>query len=262
MLNNHLFTVSCFCNQQCKRSKASVVLSITKPRLCSFVGGNKLVKGNVELKKNLIEQSWKKKKKKIKSDETFKTLGRLQIELHEVPALSQEAQKWKLQWEVWAEKLLKNYYFSLSAFALMETAVSQLRPLPAKDAEYYSHGCTGVSASPELCHFGFRKRGLWRGYVLIWCIRGSLYRGSCLSRLIQDFLLLIYQGYLWWHVAAEIKVSELIELFRVSEYVYILDSTLCIHLSAVVVAGGAGLLGVVGDGCSCFSMVSFTNSCS
>lgn len=38
-------------------------------------------------------------------------------------------------------------------------------------------------------------------------------------------------------------------------------SMLSSHLS-VVVAGSAGLLGVVGDGCSCFSMVSFTSSCS
>lgn len=44
-------------------------------------------------------------------------------------------------------------------------------------------------------------------------------------------------------------------------YVCIQLSTLHTHLSAVV-AGGAGLLGVVGDGCSCFSMVSFTSSCS
>lgn len=32
------------------------------------------------------------------------------------------------------------------------------------------------------------------------------------------------------------------------------------YLSAVV-TGGAGLFGVVGDGCSCFSIVSFTSSC-
>lgn len=43
-----------------------------------------------------------------------------------------------------------------------------------------------------------------------------------------------------------------------NEYVCILEST---HLSAVVVAGGAGLFGVVGDGCSCFSMVNLTSSC-
>lgn len=47
-----------------------------------------------------------------------------------------------------------------------------------------------------------------------------------------------------------------------NEHICIPESTLYTHLSAVVVAGGAGLLGVVGDGCSCFSMVSFTNSCS
>lgn len=33
------------------------------------------------------------------------------------------------------------------------------------------------------------------------------------------------------------------------------------HLSAGAEAGGAGLLGVVGDGCSCFSMVNLTSSC-
>lgn len=34
------------------------------------------------------------------------------------------------------------------------------------------------------------------------------------------------------------------------------------NLSAGAEAGGAGLLGVVGDGCSCFSMVNLTSSCS
>lgn len=171
--------------------------------------------------------------------------------------------KWKLQWELtvsWGipkELLFQpiNFHFDWTS-----TWISELKP---KDAEYYSCSCSVVSCSPELCHFGFRKGGLWRGYLLIWYIRGSLYRSSCLSRLIRDFLLPIYQGHLRWHVATQIKGSEWMNYSDcLNECVCILESTPCTHLSAVVVAGGAGLLGVVGDGCSCFSMVSFTNSCS
>lgn len=119
-----------------------------------------------------------------------------------------------------------------------------------------------VTSSPELCHLGFREGGFWRGYILIRYVRGSFCRSNSWSCLIQDLRLPIYQGHLRRHTATERKsgLSEGTNL-RVWKGVFFLTlSTLRTHLSAGV-AAGVGLLGVVGDGCSCFSMVSFTNSC-
>lgn len=119
--------------------------------------------------------------------------------------------------------------------------------------KHYKCALPTFSSSPELCHLGFGKGGFGWGYILIWYFRGSHCRCSCRRRLMRDLLLPIYQGHLWWYAATHIKVSEWIS-FADCVKACILVS--CTHLAA----GGAGLLGVVGDGCSCFSMVSFTNS--
>lgn len=113
--------------------------------------------------------------------------------------------------------------------------------------------CSGQPSLPELCHFGFRKWGLWRGYIFLRCIRGRINRGAAL---LWDLLLPIYRGHLHGQVAKQITwmskwtTRVLASTFRCPT-----------HPSAGTETGGAGLLGVVGDGCSCFSMVNLTSSC-
>lgn len=120
------------------------------------------------------------------------------------------------------------------------------------EAEHYS--CAGQPSLPELCHFGFRKWGLGRSYIFIRYIRGSLNRAT---GLLWDLLLPIYRGHLHWQVATQIT-----SMSKWSPRVLVSMFACYTHLSAGAAAGGAGLLGVVGDGCSCFSMVNLTSSCS
>lgn len=121
----------------------------------------------------------------------------------------------------------------------------------ATEAEIWS--CTEQPSVPELGHFGFRKWRLWGGYIFIRCFRGSLSRGAAL---LWDLLLPIYQRHLHWQGATQIMgmnewtTPVLASVFRCYT-----------HPSAGAETGGAGLLGVVGDGCSCFSMVNLTSSC-
>lgn len=114
--------------------------------------------------------------------------------------------------------------------------------------------CTGQPSLPELCHFGFRKWGLWRSYIFIRYIRGNLNRAT---GLLWDLLLPICRGHLHWQGAMQIT-----SMIKWTPRVLMNMFACYTHLSAGAEAGGAGLLGVVGDGCSCFSMVNLTSSCS